>query len=481
MNASQPGRLRLPTPVHRHPEAVAGLLLGWMLLLLGWNHGLSVAILAVPVGTILLASAVSLLLWVGDERPAQYLALGAGATAAPVLALLLSGAELSALWVALLGVAVWFLAGRIALSGFPEVEGAPAVAKDWTAAARIATDQALLAWFHVLLRPPQDAERERVLAELPVWEGLICAKGGMDPQRWHPQPPDLLRVDARERQLFGRAYKQIHWEAGSPDAEGLPAAAAWQAQMKQRKAHAWVLEHPGKPRPWLLTIHGYRMGSPLTDLRAFDPKLLHEQWGLNLASIVLPLHGPRRQGVFSGNGYLDGDFSTFIHAQRQAIWDMRRLLSWLRLNRHAPSVGVYGLSLGGYNAALLAGLESDLSCVVAGIPVFDMAETLWRHMPPTEQSVLEHEGVDLERLRTVFAPVSPGSFASQTPAKALGIFAGAVDALVWPDQPLRLSQHWGCRPPWWFEGAHLSFAGTAAQHQCLRQTLRAGGLIDANG
>jgi esterase/lipase len=38
------------------------------------------------------------------------------------------------------------------------------------------------------------------------------------------------------------------------------------------------------------------------------------------------------------------------------MWDIRRILHWIRA-QGAPSVGVHGVSLGGYQTALLAALE----------------------------------------------------------------------------------------------------------------------------
>ena len=56
-----------------------------------------------------------------------------------------------------------------------------------------------------------------------------------------------------------------------------------------------------------------------------------------------------------------------MHALTQTAWDIRRLLAWLR-DEGAERVGITGLSLGGYSTALVASLEDNLECAIAGIP-----------------------------------------------------------------------------------------------------------------
>ena len=153
-----------------------------------------------------------------------------------------------------------------------------------------------------------------------------------------------------------------------------------------------MLRHPGPPRPWLVCIHGYQMGWPMIDLLAFQPEILHRRLGLNLLVPTLPLHGHRKSGRRSGDGFLSGDPLDTVHAEAQAMWDLRRLLSWLREDQAAPAIGVMGYSLGGYNTALLASLDDGLACAIAGIPVTDFARIYYRHLPPLHLSCAERHG-----------------------------------------------------------------------------------------
>src|SRR5258708_6261513 len=57
---------------------------------------------------------------------------------------------------------------------------------------------------------------------------------------------------------------------------------------------------------------------------------------------------------------------------RQAVADLRVLMTLLR-ERGAPSVGIMGMSLGGYASALLATVQRDLAFAVPMIPLASLA------------------------------------------------------------------------------------------------------------
>lgn len=120
----------------------------------------------------------------------------------------------------------------------------------------------------------------------------------------------------------------------------------------------------------------------------------------------LPLHGPRKIGRQSGAGYLTGNFLDTLHAEAQAMWDIRRLLSWIRA-QGGEQIGVYGLSLGGYNTALLAGLEDGFACAIAGIPATDFIQLTFRHGPPLQVRFAERHGLVHDEVAELLRVVSP--------------------------------------------------------------------------
>ena len=200
----------------------------------------------------------------------------------------------------------------------------------------------------------------------------------------------------------------------------------------------------------MVCLHGFGMGASRIDLTALWAKFLHRELGFNVAVPVLPLHGPRRSP--DDGQLLALDLAVTLHGISQAIWDIRRLVGWIRQTSGAP-VGVYGLSLGGYLAALLAGIE-PLDCVVAGIPFGDVLGLMAHHGPPPRYL----DTLRSEAAKNVFSVVSPIAAAPVVPRDRLAIFAARGDRLIPGEQPLALWHAWHACPVHWYNGGHVGFA-----------------------
>jgi hypothetical protein len=217
------------------------------------------------------------------------------------------------------------------------------------------------------------------------------------------------------------------------------------------------------------------MGWPLIDLAAFEAARLHRRLGLNLLFPVLPLHGPRKAGRRSGDYFLAGDPIDTLHAEAQAMWDLRRLLSWIRA-QGAETIGVSGLSLGGYQTALLASLDDELAGVIAGIPLTDVSRAVWRHGPPLYIRFSESQGVVHEEVAEVLSVVSPLSLAPRVPHERRYLFGAVADRLVPVDQVRDLWLHWDQPRIVWYQGGHVTFRFHAPVRQLLKDAFRESGL-----
>ena len=408
-------------------------------------------------GCLMLMGGMALLLLPGDVRITEYMAGGAFLGLAVLLPVLVWGGVGDAILAGLAAVATFLTAGHVALAREPSSEGAPPPEATFWMDAKTALDEALLSYFVVSSHLPSADEIIRLGEDAKRLEDLARKRGWAErPETLHPAPPAPERVYVQQARVYGWTYERVSYPSGYvPDPE-LPGAEVWAQHQNNRQAVGWLLRHPGPPRPWLVCLHGYRMGEPWLDLMLFPPRWLHERLGLNVFMPIMPLHGPRRVGLRSGDQYLDGNPLDLLNAQVQALWDMRRALAWLRSQEEKPRIGVLGYSLGGYNAALLAQYDDDLDFVIAGIPPSDWASTLWRHIPPAHRDYLAAHGLDLERYRQLLRPVSPLTLPPKLERERLYIFAGTADRLVLPDQSMALAKHWQV-PIQWYQGAHLTF------------------------
>jgi hypothetical protein len=354
--------------------------------------------------------------------------------------------------------------------------GIPVPRWDLRLAAKAALDEAFFATELISATIVSLRDHGRVKREVSGAVEFYEARGWIDkPARFHTPPPPPEAVGVEEASSLWGSYRHLRFDSGYEPHPGEPGRDRWLDRKANRTAHAWLLEHPGPPRPWLVCVPGYRMGHPAVDFTGFRARWLHRTLGLNVAIPVLPLHGPRCEGRRGGDGFLTGDFVDTVHAQTQAVWDIRRLLHWLRCQR-APGVGIHGVSLGAYTTALLAGLEDDLDCVIAGIPAADFLRLIRNHLPPVVLHLAAHLEFPFEAIERMLRVISPLAIPPRVPRERRYLYAGVADRLASPDHARDLWHHWERPRLAWYEGGHVSFVWEAKVEKLLREALYACGL-----
>lgn len=337
--------------------------------------------------------------------------------------------------------------------GLPETRLTPSLL------AHVALDEAILTAAMGPERFPRRADYERVGAELAAARELFERRGWLaDPRSYHVDPPPLTHVQVGRGWAHRLSYERLVWESGfTPRAEE-PGADRWLGYQSNRLAGAWMLRHPGdEPRPWLVCLHGFGMGYAFMDFPAFRVAHLHRDLGLNLIGPTLPLHGRRKVTRMSGDQFLGFDLINTVHGLAQAVWDVRRVLAWLRDTQAASAVGLYGVSLGAYTAALVAGFEPDLAMVLAGIPVTDFP-AMFRSQSPAHiaRRAVEH-GILGGPAEEVHRVVSPLAIDPAVPVERRFIFAGLADRMSHPRQAHALWEHWGRPRIRWYPGNHVGY------------------------
>ena len=442
--------------------------------------GVLAGLLGVLPGTLLLATGLSNLLWAGDARIFHFMSLGsilgvllslpAALVSGPVAALLLFAVS-----------AVSYLAtGYLALGQEPVPREAPEPRLDLAQCYTAAGDELSMCTI--------------ILTTGPLWVGSRAARIGREldtaldmfeekdwvhhPAGYHQEPPPITKPSREPSRYKNWSFDHLSFESGYEPHPDEPGRERWLSYKENRTAHAWVLQHPGGPRPWLVGLHGIRMGFPSRDLLLYRPEHLHHKLGLNLLLPILPIHGPRKVGAVSGDRILSGDVMDTIHAGAQAMWDVRRLISWLR-EQDAPAVGVIGYSLGGYTAALLAGLEREIDCVISGNPAIDPSGLFWRNALSLTTRYLKTEGVTEEKMGTLMRPVAPLALTPRIARERRAIFCGVADRVVPPSEATSLWHHWENPRIQWYQGSHRGFLRTAEGEQFIEETLRSTGVLAA--
>jgi len=455
--------------------ALAGALWLWMAV----RGGTAAILLGALPGALLLGTGLSGVLWDAGSRTLQYMALASGlgvVLSVPVAVLLgpATGVVLGAI-----SAASFLATGYLALAEHRRLSDVPAPNISPGFALSAATDEVMmcaiiLTTWPVAVGPVAVRVRREASEAYPLFEerGWLAK-----PATYHREPPPLKKPTIQPISHRGWEIECLTFDSLYEPRTEEPGRERWLARRHAPTAYAWTLRHQGEQRPWLICVHGLRVGGLRNNLSLFRPDYLHQELGLNILMPVLPTHGPRRRGPIGGERTLSGDVMDSLHTGEQAIWDLRRLVSWLRKSEGAPAVGAIGHSLGGYVVALLASLERDLDCAVAGNPAVDPAHLFWTNAPAIVTHSLSAEGMREDTLEALLRPISPLALEPMVPHERRAIFAGVGDRVVPPTEADSLWRHWERPRVGWYQGAHGRFLHAPEARRVLEDALRAAGML----
>jgi hypothetical protein len=286
-----------------------------------------------------------------------------------------------------------------------------------------------------------------------------------------PDAPDDVAIETRSPEL-----EVARFDSGWRPEAGEPGGERWLTFLANERVPVRLLRHPGGPRPWLVAVHGQGMGRP-SDINMLRVRRLHDELGVNVALPVLPLHGPRSCGFSPTRQFASNVFATNnVLGLTQAVWDIRRLLRWLREDQQAPSVGLLGVSLGSYVGNLLSTLEGDLACLVAVVPTSDLAASMRDAEPVTPARRRLHRQVHDHRSTLVHRVVSPLARPCLVPHERRFIVAGQVDRIAPPRGAAELWQHWDEPSIAWCPRGHVTAWRGSDYDDYIASVLRSSGL-----
>lgn len=313
-------------------------------------------------------------------------------------------------------------------------------------------DEAVLAFVraHQPKTPPHLAERTG--SEIALASALFDRHGwSARPATYHRRPPRLLdsEVTTPKTHLWPRRHESVAFASGFQPRRIEPGADRWPCHKPNDTVFVRLLRHQTRARPWVVCLPGFGMSASRYDLTPLWANHFHLKVGFNVAVAALPFHGPRRSS--DAGQLLSLDLVMTLHGISQAIWDIRRLIQWI-YHIGGTAVGVYGVSLGGYLAALLAGIE-PVDCVVAGIPFTDVLGLMAHHRTPPEY-------VDTLRgdaAANAFRVVSPLAVTPLVAPNRRALFAGCADRLIPASHSVALRQVWLHSPVHWYKGGHIGY------------------------
>ncbi|MCC6809910.1 MAG: alpha/beta hydrolase [Deltaproteobacteria bacterium] len=235
-------------------------------------------------------------------------------------------------------------------------------------------------------------------------------------------------------------------------------AKGYLANAKNRVAHARHWFHGGGPRPTVIAIHGFT-----ADLYALNEWFFALPWlyelGCDVLLFTMPFHGQRSSTLapFSGHGFFSGGIAGINEAFLQAVHDFRVFMDHLMIVRGVETVGVTGVSLGGYTSALLAAVEPRLAFSVPNVPLVSVADLALEWHPVSEliRAVMRIKGLPVQTLRRWLALTSPLSYTPLLPKERLMIIGGVADRLAPPKHSRELWEHWDRCRIHWYCGSHL--------------------------
>jgi len=429
-----------------------------------------VAFAAAPIALLLIGQAASIRRAVRVQASRRSVGLGM-LTGLFGICLLASPHPFWALLVIAAGLGVGLTGTSLALRFDPPPRGLSS-SFDPLLHAGVAADEAARLWLELrpLCRPHPEyarlAAEARVAADRNQEEGWLAR-----PERAHPIPPPLEKPHLAPDRLAGLAGVEHLSFASEFEPQDPEIREEYMALRRNRTCHAVLVRDRRVARPTLIFVHGFGMGWAPLDARVAGVEWLHRVLGLDVAMFVLPLHGLRSEGRYSGAGLLDGPLVTNA-ALGQAVWDLRRLTGYLR-GEGTPAVGVFGLSLGGYAAAVYASVEERLGCAVVMNAPAALDALFWRELPPLLTAAARAEGLSPHVLDHAWARHAPLRMRPRVPHGARLVIGGLADRIVPPEQVARLWEHWGEPPVHWFPGTHLLWRGRAQLRERLGSHLRA--------
>jgi pimeloyl-ACP methyl ester carboxylesterase len=221
------------------------------------------------------------------------------------------------------------------------------------------------------------------------------------------------------------------------------------------------------PRPTVVIVHGYMAGHYALEQKVW-PIAWFQKQGLDVALFTLPHHGMRGTSAWLARPQFPSADLAQTHAGfRQAVADLQEAVGWLQARGHRQ-VGLLGMSLGGYTAALTATVDPSLDFLVLLVPLASLADFAVEQSRYQRGDRLSQYHAALEEAHRLISPLHRAPRVD--PSRVL-VVAGQADRITPPQHARRMARHFGSPLVAW-PGGHLFQHGRGVAFERIAQLLQ---------
>ncbi|MCX6907696.1 MAG: alpha/beta fold hydrolase [Verrucomicrobia bacterium] len=163
---------------------------------------------------------------------------------------------------------------------------------------------------------------------------------------------------------------------------------------------------------------------------------------IHCALVNLPYHVRRKPNRWN-EYFLTENITQTVQAVQQAVIEARIILRWLREHHRGP-VGVWGISLGGWIASILACVERELDFAVLMTPAVRLDRQIWdlAFLKAMKASFLK-QGASQEDIERIAAPMLPKFHQPLLERDRILLIEALYDQFLGPETIDELWQAWG--------------------------------------
>lgn len=324
----------------------------------------------------------------------------------------------------------------------------------------------------------QRATNERVAGDerkeqrVEILTAMIARYADVTRETFHPAPRPITATLSRVGEhVPGLETWDVAWK--SELTPFLPEVAERYLRTAENHVAAARLFRRGSGRPVVVALHGYMAGQFRFEQRVW-PIAWFDRLGLDTALFVLPFHGRRADPERRGAPEFPGkDPRLTNEGFRQAIFDLRCFVGSLRDAGHS-AVGVIGMSLGGYTAALAATLEPELDFLVPMIPLASLPDFVREQGGLSDSAeVAAREQALLDEVHRLVSPLAAPLL---VPRERVLVIGARADRITPVSHARRLANHFGV-PLFTWPGGHLLQFGRSEAFQKIGELITRLGVV----